>query len=412
MTVLPAPVRRRRHYRGLPGRRNPLLIVEGVRPAYAYAYTHLLAPPPGTPWHAPAHRLVISALGALPLWRLLPTVPAPVRALLVPEVLHHRVAAYHVVALRHSRDEDASTVLMLIPPTPSSPTVVAKVATCPRSRARLAREADQLARLGTVRLRATARAAVPETLAFVDDGSQASLLTTGCPGTSALVRFHRACNRPEMPTVVGSDLRAAGRWLAEFQRDTTQENGPLCDPSDPGPEAHLVSGPVADDPALPAALEILSAARSRLAALSAPRTAVHGDFWMGNLLLDDHRATGVCDWEHFRPAGSPTDDLARLVLAGVTYLDRHTRPGRRVREVPGLRARGLSENVRYVLTGSGWLPGLVRGFLGEHLARLDLPESCIRDLLVLEAARIAAEATDPAFARAHLQLLPALEEIR
>lgn len=404
-----------RHYRGLPGRRHPLLIVEGARPAYAYAYDRLLAPPPGPPWRTRAHRLAITALAAAPLWRLLPTVPGPGPGPRVPESLRERVAGSHVIALRHSRDPDASTVLMLISPGPSAATVIAKVAACPLARVRLAREADRLAQLSTTPLGSTAQATVPEILAFVDDGRQAALVTTGCPGTSALVRFHRACNRPLMPAVFGGDLRAAGRWLAEFQRDTTRGHGPLCDPgdpSDPSPETRLVGGPVADDPALPAALDVLSAARSRLARLRAPRSAVHGDFWMGNLLVGGDRVTGVCDWEYFRPVGPATADLARLVLVGVTYLDRHTRPGRPVRKLPGLRAHGLSENVRYVLTGSGWLPELIRGFLHDHLARLDLPDGCVQDLLALEAARIAAEATDAEFARAHLQLLPALEETR
>ena len=414
LTVPFAPVSGHRHYRGLPTRRDPLLIVECARPAYAYARDYLLAPPPGPPWRTHAHRLAIAVLGAAPLWRLLPTVPGPVPdpGLPLPQALHERVAGCHVVALRHSRDQDASTVLTLISPGPSATAVVAKVAACPRSRARLAREADRLAELSTIDMGPTARRTVPDTLAFVDDGRHAALVTTACPGTSALVRFHRACNRRQMPGVVGGDLRAAGRWLAEFQRDTARGHAPLCDPSDPSPQTRLESGPVADDPALPAALDALSAARSRLARRSAACTAVHGDFWMGNLLLAGDQITGVCDWEHFRPAGPPTADLARLVLASVTYLDRHTRPGHRVRRLPGLRAHGLSENVRYVLTSSGWLPELMRGFLRDHLARLDLPDACVQDLLALEAARIAAEATDAGFARAHLQLLRALEETR
>ena len=400
-----------RQYRGLPGRRHPVLVVECARPAFAYAHEHLLAPPPGPPWRTLAHRLAIAALAAAPLWRLLPTVPGPDPGPGVPEALRERVAGCRVVTLHHSRDLDASVVLTLIPPGPSDATVVAKVASCPASRARLGLEADRLVALSTVPLGSAARAPLPQTLAFVDDGRRAALVTTGCPGTSALVRFHRACTRRQMPAVVGGDLRAAGRWLAEFQRDTASGRGRLC-PTDPGLQTQLALGPAAGDPSLPAALDVLSAARSRLALLSAPWTAVHGDFWMGNVLVADGRVTGVCDWERFRPAGPPTADLARLVLAGVTYLDRHSRPGRPVRGLPGLRAHGLSENVRYALTGSGWLPELVRGLLHEHLARLGLPRDCVQDLLALEAACIAAEATDAEFARAHLQLLPVLEEIR
>ena len=57
---------------------------------------------------------------------------------------------------------------------------------------------------------------------------------------------------------------------------------------------------------------------------------MHGDFWFGNLLTRDGVVSGVVDWEHAAAQGSPLRDAVRFVLSYSLYLDRHTRPGRRV----------------------------------------------------------------------------------
>ena len=92
---------------------------------------------------------------------------------------------------------------------------------------------------------------------------------------------------------------------------------------------------------------------------------MHGDFWFGNLLVAGDAVTGVVDWENGGVTGCPLRDLARFPLSYSLYLDRHTRPGHRVLGHRGLRRDGFGAGVRYALLGSGWLPDLVRGFLGR-----------------------------------------------
>jgi hypothetical protein len=92
-------------------------------------------------------------------------------------------------------------------------------------------------------------------------------------------------------------------------------------------------------------------------------------------------------------------DLARFAAAYSLYLDRHTVPGRPVAGHPGLISRSAGGGIDYVLHGSGWYPDLVRTYVSTGLRRLRLPASLWRDVLLAELAAIAAEATEPGFAR-------------
>jgi hypothetical protein len=131
---------------------------------------------------------------------------------------------------------------------------------------------------------------------------------------------------------------------------------------------------------------------------------VHGDFWPGNVLVRQGAVSGVVDWERSERAGSPTRDLARFVLSYSHYLDRHTRPGHRVRGHPGLVAGDPAVLLSYALDGAGWYPDLVREYLGRGLARLGLPPECGRDAVLAEVAALAAEATDEGFRRRQLRV--------
>jgi aminoglycoside phosphotransferase (APT) family kinase protein len=45
-----------------------------------------------------------------------------------------------------------------------------------------------------------------------------------------------------------------------------------------------------------------------------PRGFVHGDFWLGNLLVHDNALSGVADWEAAGPGGLPLVDLLQLLV--------------------------------------------------------------------------------------------------
>ncbi len=132
---------------------------------------------------------------------------------------------------------------------------------------------------------------------------------------------------------------------------------------------------------------------------------MHGDFWPGNVLMSDGQVRGVIDWESSRPDGLLTRDLARFAIAYSLYLDRHTRPGRRVSGHAGLRAGEWGAGLDYAFNGIGWYPDLVHQFMADGLRRLGVDPTCVADVVLAEIACIAAEADNPEFAKSHLRLL-------
>ena len=119
----------------------------------------------------------------------------------------------------------------------------------------------------------------------------------------------------------------------------------------------------AAEPDADADLADLADLRGRLAGHRTPQSVVHGDFWPGNLLIERGRVLGVIDWESARLAGTPARDLARFVTSYSLYLDRHTRPGRRVAGHRGLHAARWGAGVEYAIDGTGWYPDLARSFV-------------------------------------------------
>ena len=132
---------------------------------------------------------------------------------------------------------------------------------------------------------------------------------------------------------------------------------------------------------------------------------VHGDFWAGNLLISHDTVTGVVDWAAAELSGEPLRDVVRFALSYSLYLDRHTRPGRRVPGHPGLRADGWGAGIRYGLSGQGWYGQLVRGFVESALVRLGAPAGLWRAALLAGLGEIAATADHADFAIQHRDLL-------
>jgi Phosphotransferase enzyme family len=143
---------------------------------------------------------------------------------------------------------------------------------------------------------------------------------------------------------------------------------------------------------------------ARLRSQRAPRTAVHGDLWFGNVLAEGGSVCGVLDWETGAVRGDPLRDPVRFALAYALYLDRRTRPGRRTGGHPGLRSGRWGAGVAYALGGRGWFPGLVRGFLRASLAGVGVDPERWRDAALAGIAEVAAVADDEGFARRHLEL--------
>jgi aminoglycoside phosphotransferase (APT) family kinase protein len=318
-------------------------------------------------------------------------------------------AGARTACLAMSRDPNAKVTILLFPPGAVQPAYVAKVPTTDAAAISVEREAERLAEIGDRDL-GPAAATIPKLVATVEHLGRPVLIMTAMPGQSMLAAYHtwRHTARRE---AVAADFAAAGDWLSKLQSSpggTTprtpggDEEISLAQPLDG--VADVLARRFAGQPGADADLASLAALRERLEGHRTPQTVVHGDFWAGNLLTEQGRALGVIDWEHACLTGSPVRDLARFATSYSLYLDRHTRPGRRVAGHPGLRATRWGAGVEYAIDGAGWYPGLVRSFVMSGLERLGASPSCWRDVLLADLASSAASADHDEFARNHLLL--------
>ncbi|MCH5670802.1 phosphotransferase family protein [Streptomyces gilvus] len=387
-----------RRYVTLPSRRHPVVVAEDRAPVLSYVRESLLAVPPSLPgWVYPAARAALAVPGArrcVPRLRVPGPGQEPTPTGTAQSDMGRLLAAGPLVLLDHSHDPDARLVLLLFPPDAELPALAVKVPTGAGGVPGLIREAEQLRAMATLPLGET-RPTVPAAVSLLHHLGRPALATTAMPGVPMLVAYHRP-GHTARPAPVRADFTAAADWLAALQSATAGERAPL----------DLASGAAAvldlrlDGERAKARLHAL---RRRLRRHTAPLTAVHGDFWPGNILLRGGRVSGVVDWEHARTAGNPLTDPARFVVAYCEYLDRRTRPGHPVPGHPGLVAGQPGAALAYALDGTGWYPRLVRGFLAAALRRLGLPPACGRDAVLAELAAVAAEATDPQFAHAQVQ---------
>ncbi|HLI41141.1 MAG TPA: phosphotransferase [Streptosporangiaceae bacterium] len=310
-------------------------------------------------------------------------------------------AGGRAACLAMSRDPNAKLTVLLFPPAAARPAYVAKVPTTDAAARSVERETELLAEAASRPL-GPVSATIPTVVATVEHLGRPVLVTTALPGRSMLAAYH-SWRHTARRDAVSADFAAAGAWLAALQRATSDgEQISLARLLDGVAES--IGRRFGGQPGTEADLADLAALRARLAVHQTPRCLVHGDFWPGNLLVGGGRVLGVVDWEHARPAGSPARDLARFTAAYSLYLDRHTRPGRRVAGHPALRAGRWGAGAAYAIDGAGWYPDLARSFVMAGLRRLGVPPSCWRDVLLADLAAMAATADHDEFAGNHLML--------
>lgn len=306
-----------------------------------------------------------------------------------------------IVCLALSKDPNAKVTILLFRPGEYLPCYAAKI---PTTDAAVLSVRSEAARLGHVGRREIGRlaATIPQVVAITSHAGRPVLVTTALPGRVMLASYH-AWRHTAHPAAVLADFDAAGRWLAELQHRTARGRADLA--CAVGDAAEAITRRFGDDDDLAGDLELLAGVQDRLAGQQVPRVVMHGDFWPGNLLVAGGQVTGVIDWECARTDGLPTRDLARFVIAYSLYLDRHTRPGRRVPGHQGLRAGPWGAGLDYAISGTGWYPELAQRFVADGLRRLGVPPDRWRDVVLAEIACVAAEADHPDFARNHLQVL-------
>ena len=176
---------------------------------------------------------------------------------------------------------------------------------------------------------------VPRPLGLLED--EAAVVMERCPGTALDEIVRRARWESEGLAVT---VRRAGCWLRLFQGHTRSGG-------DAGPALEALLARASDD--LAACRRTLRLSRDlesrldRLAGRIGPARLVghHGDFWPGNLYLDE-KCVQVIDFEGFRE-GLPWEDAAYFLV--------HLEP---FFALPALRGRGEEAAAAFL---EGWLEG-------------------------------------------------------
>ena len=300
------------------------------------------------------------------------------------------------IVIGTSKDPNAKVTVLLVSPQGGGPVLAIKAPTTEAAAAAVERERRVLLELATT-LPEELATTIPRAVCTVDFEGRSGLVTTAVTGTP----MTRGYLRSDREAVTRQHFAALARWLHALQTATAGDMAPI---DMDGGVADRIRSRFRDDPAVGSDLTRLAEIHARLREHSVPRTIVHGDLWFGNLLLHGGRVTGVVDWEDADPRGEPVRDLVRFAIAYALYLDRGTRPGRRVRGFPGLLASRWGAGIDFGINGTGWFPELFRDVVRNGLSRLGAPADLWRDAVLAGVAEVAASADDSGFAGAHLAL--------
>jgi aminoglycoside phosphotransferase len=407
-----------REYVAIPSALAPTCYVEDTPQALRYFFSELLALPRGGAIKSAllgaaktAARLPVpwSALGAVAPVRVavgrIPYKPTGIIEL-VNEAGLLGVAGMETVVVALSKDPNAKVTLLLIPHGSEQPTVAVKIPTTKGAEATIAAERRLLTDL-RARLPAAMLSTIPTIVHLAEAQGRVALVTTALPGSPMRNRYH-AWQHLASADAVRDDFMAVERWLARFQSATAGPPAPVD--MDNGGVA-ILRRRFAGDPALDGTLATFGAIHARLRTSKTPRTAVHGDFWFGNLLVSGEEISGVVDWEAGSKRGEPVRDIVRFALTYALYLDRHSRSGRRVAGHRGLRAGVWGSGIDFAINGEGWFPDLFREFVRGGLSRLGADPDRWHDATLAGIAEVAATADHGDFAALHWQLFKSLTEL-
>lgn len=298
-----------------------------------------------------------------------------------------------------SRDPNAKVTILLVEPASGRPALAVKAPTTDAAEAAVVSEWRALTAHADA-LSPQLRATIPEIADVVDFEGRRAIVMTAVDGAPMTIRYMRR-GHTASAAGVAADFEAAGGWLAELQRQTAGAAAPLD--MDGAVSARLRLR-FAGDPELGADLDQLAGIHAALRRHHVARTAVHGDFWFGNVLVDGARAAGVVDWESGLATGEPARDLVRFAVMYALYLDRRTGAGRAVRGHAGLRAGEWGAALEFAVDGAGWFPEQLRAFVGDGLRRMGASPQCWRDAMLAGIAEVAALTDHPDFAHRHLEL--------
>jgi len=303
--------------------------------------------------------------------------------------------------------------------TAGAPAAVAKVARAARAEAALRAEHDALRALRPAGPAVGALGRLPEPLALERVRGRLVFVQAPMPGVPMTASYYTPGHTAD-PARVAGDFAAAGSWLSAFQQ-ATRVGGAVLDAEGVARQVDAVVGRYrAEVGWSPAEASLFAAVADRAAELARttplPVTGVHGDFWMGNLLVDGGEVRGVVDWERGQAQGLPFGDVYKFPTSYGFYLDRaypgaagrvrghpdrrdHQRRWRRYGDWTNLPGFG------YTWFGRGWFPELVRGYVAGQLGRLGVPPAANAVFFPLFLADQATALDDAAFRTGYRSLL-------
>jgi len=312
------------------------------------------------------------------------------------------------------KDPAAKTTLLLFDDA-GAPAAVAKVARRPAGERALRSEAGILSDLWAQGTPIVHRS-VPRLIAIERIAGRLVLCTSMVGGSPMTHHYYRP-GHVSSPGLVRRDFDLAGGWLDAFHGQTRR-----AAVFDQEMSAALVGGVLAryvakfgqttGEQALFA--DILRGAED-LVGMELPAVGVHGDYAIGNILVDRDRVSGVVDWEFGSVGGAPFRDLYKFPTSYGFYLDRAA-PGRRI--VPGhpgreaMRTRwsrfGDWPNLigfAYTFFGRGWFPDLVREYVLAGLDELRIPHAANAVFFPVFLAEQALALEDPEFQSGYRSVL-------
>jgi hypothetical protein len=218
---------------------------------------------------------------------------------------------------------------------------------------------------------------------------------------------------------VRRDFVLAGAWLDRFQQETSAQgifDEEVCAAVVSGVLDRYVArfGQTAEEAALFAEIHRRA---DDLIGMELPSVAVHGDYAIGNILVDRDGVSGVVDWELGSLTGAPFGDVYKFPTSYGFYLDRAA-PGRRA--VPGHPGREAIRSqwsrfgdwpnligFAYAFFGRGWFPDLVHDHVLSRLDALRIPHAANGVFFPVFLAEQAMALDNPEFQRGYRSLLAA-----
>lgn len=257
------------------------------------------------------------------------------------------------------------------------PAVVVKIARDAAAEPRLSAEHDALVRFGPD---SAYGAFAPRPLALGRVNGRLALAEEALKGRPMTAIYYEP-GHVSSRRRVESDFARAGAWLDGFAYATTRRATTLGDDE----IARFVDAPIAryreqigwsrEEGAL---FDYARAAAHAMHGERLPLSGVHGDFWMGNLLMTRDRVSGVVDWELSSESTPPFRDIYKFPSSYAFYLDRsmgvrgrvpqHRRYRDGARLASPFTQWANAAGFAYAFMSGGWFASLARRWIEDRLA--------------------------------------------